>query len=110
MADFGAFVELEPGIEGLAHASTFAATGRAGEWKKSVAVGLTGAFEILSIDPAQKRIGVALVDEGSSRAAAATATQDAIVTGAIDAATPDAEPTPSMGSIADKLRGALGKQ
>ena len=25
VAEFGAFVELEPGIEGLAHASTFAA-------------------------------------------------------------------------------------
>jgi small subunit ribosomal protein S1 len=95
VADFGAFVELEPGIEGLAHASTFAPTGRTGEWAKSVAVGLTGAFEILSIDPAQKRIGVALVDEGSalsasslqrdrsSPAVGATATQDAIVPGAI---------------------------
>ena len=39
VADFGAFVELEPGIEGLAHASTFAPTGRAGGWAKSVAVG-----------------------------------------------------------------------
>ena len=79
VAEFGAFVELEPGIEGLAHASTFAPTGRAGGWAKSVAVGLTGAFEILSIDTAQKRIGVALVDEGSSRAAGATSPQGAIV-------------------------------
>jgi small subunit ribosomal protein S1 len=81
--DFGAFVELEPGIEGLAHASTFAPTGRSGEWAKSVAVGSTGAFEIVSIDAAQKRIGVALVDEGSSRAAGATSPQGAIVPGAI---------------------------
>ena len=73
VAEFGAFVELEPGIEGLAHASTFAPTGRAGGWAKSVAVGTTGAFEILSVDPAQKRIGVALVDEGSLRGLAASA-------------------------------------
>ena len=72
VAEFGAFVELEPGIEGLAHASTFPPTGRAGGWAKSVAVGTTAAFEILSIDLAQKRIGVALVEEGSSRAAGAT--------------------------------------
>lgn len=202
VADFGAFVELEPGIEGLAHASTFAPTGRTGEWAKSVTVGTTGAFEILSIDTAQKRIGVALVDEGSafaasplqrdrsSRAAGATSTQDAIVPGAIVtgkverhekfgvlvflspgrtglmpfaetgvdrdmdmrkafpigsdvqvvvlevdpanrrirlskkavaeqreqaelreyAARPDAEPTASLGSMADKLRGALGRR
>ncbi len=83
IAEFGAFVELEPGIEGLAHASTFAPTGRAGGWAKSVAVGMTGAFEILSIDPAQKRIGIALVDEGSSRAAGATSPQDAFAVGAI---------------------------
>ncbi len=86
VADFGAFVELEPGIEGLAHASTFAPTGRAGGWAKSVAVGSTGAFEILSIDSAQKRIGVALVDEGSSRAASAQGTivPGAIVTGKVE--------------------------
>jgi small subunit ribosomal protein S1 len=83
VADFGAFVELEPGIEGLAHASTFAPTGRTGEWAKSVAVGVTGAFEILSIDIAQKRIGIALVDEGSSRAAGAAPSKGAIVPGAI---------------------------
>ena len=86
VADFGAFVELEPGIEGLAHASTFAPTGRSGGWAKSVAVGSTGAFEILSIDSAQKRIGVALVDEGSSRAASAQGTivPGAIVTGKVE--------------------------
>jgi small subunit ribosomal protein S1 len=83
VADFGAFVELEPGVEALAHASTFAPTGRAGGWAKSVAAGMTGAFEILTIDTAQKRIGVAMVEEGSSRAAGATAPQDAIVPGAI---------------------------
>jgi small subunit ribosomal protein S1 len=190
VADFGAFVELEPGIEGLAHASTFAPTGRSGGWAKSVTAGLTGAFEILSIDIAQKRIGVALVDEGSSRAQGATSAEGtlvpgAIVTGKVErhekfgvfvflspgrtglmpfaetgvdrdsdmlkafpigsevevvvlevdpagrrirlskkavaeqreqaelreyAARPDAAPEESMGSIADKLRGALGKR
>lgn len=81
--DFGAFVDLEPGIEGLAHASTFAPTGRHGGWSKSVAAGLTGAFEILSVDTAQKRIGVALIEEGSSRAAGATPSPDALAPGAI---------------------------
>ena len=83
IAEFGAFVELEPGIEGMAHASTFAPTGRSGGWTKSVAVGQAGAFEILSIDAAQKRIGLALVDEGSSRAAGATPAPGALTAGAI---------------------------
>lgn len=83
VADFGAFVELEPGIEGLAHASTFAPTGRPGGWATSIAPGTTGAFEILSVDTVQKRIGVALVEEGTSRAAEATSPQGALVPGAI---------------------------
>ena len=84
LAEFGAFVELEPGIEALAHASTFPPTGQSGAWAKSVPVGTTASFEILNIDLAQKRIGVALVEEGSSRAAAgATATQGALAPGAI---------------------------
>jgi len=83
VAEFGAFVELQPGIEGLAHASTFPPTGRPGDWAKAVPVGATAAFEILSIDLAQKRIGVALVEQGSSRAAGATASQGALASGTI---------------------------
>ena len=71
VTEFGAFVELEPGVEGLAHLSTFAPTGRAQGWKASVTPGMTGPFEILSVDLEKKRIGVALVPEGSSRAAGA---------------------------------------
>src|SRR4029078_8061323 len=59
VAEFGAFVELAPGIEGLAHASTFPPTGRPGGWTKSVPIGLTAPFEILSIDPEKRRIGAA---------------------------------------------------
>ena len=93
LAEFGAFVELEPGIEGLVHVSTFAPTGRSdgapaararivrsaerrsvsergwgpashGEWSAMVAPGTTGAFEILSIDLEKKRISLALVTGG----------------------------------------------
>jgi small subunit ribosomal protein S1 len=72
VTDFGAFVELEPGIEALAHSSTFAPTGRSGGWSRQVAVGMTGTFEILSIDAGKKRIGVALLPEGSARAGRAS--------------------------------------
>ena len=67
VADFGAFVELEPGIEGLAHASTFAPTGRLGagrnRWPSARPRRSRSQYR-----SAQKRIGVALVEEGSSRA------------------------------------------
>ena len=96
VADFGAFVELEPGIEALAHASTFVATGRTGEWAKSVPVGTTGTFEILSIDPAQKRIGVRLVDEALSGADVREYAE-----------MQDAAPASPLGSMAENLRNAL---
>jgi small subunit ribosomal protein S1 len=92
LAEFGAFVELEPGVEGLAHASTFAPTGRSeggpaarasrGEWSTMVVAGMTGAFEILSIDLEKKRIGVALLPEGSARAGGTASSQPEIVPGA----------------------------
>ena len=110
VADFGAFVELEPGIEGLAHASTFAPTGRAGGgWAKAVFAGFTGAFEIVTIDTAQKRIGLALVEEGTSRAASATSPSGDVVPAKTvpDVATPEAAPTTAFGSMADRLRDAL---
>jgi small subunit ribosomal protein S1 len=83
LADFGAFVELAPGIEGLAHASTFPPTGRHGGWAEGVPIGTIAAFEVLSVDPAQKRIGLALVEAGSSRAAGATASGDGLAPGTI---------------------------
>jgi small subunit ribosomal protein S1 len=82
LAEFGAFVELEPGIEGLAHASTFAPTGRSRGWSSQVPAGMTGTFEILNIDLEKKRIGVALLPEGSARAGAARPSASEIVPGA----------------------------
>jgi len=81
IAEFGAFVELEPGIEALAHASTFAPT-LSGGWSSQVAPGMTGTFEILSIDLNQKRIGVALIAEDSAPVKAAAISRPGIVPGA----------------------------
>ncbi len=81
VAEFGAFVELEPGIEALAHVSTFAPT-VSGSWSSQVAPGMTGTFEILSIDLEQKRIGVALVVEGSGPPKGTAGVRPGIVPGA----------------------------
>ena len=82
VAEFGAFVELEPGVEALAHASTFMPTGRSGGWAAQVAPGVTGTFEILAVDPEQKRICVAMVQEAWTRAEGATGARPGIVPGA----------------------------
>ena len=108
LADFGAFVELEPGVEGLAHATTFPPTGRPDGWKKSVSSGMMASFEILSIDPEKKRIGLALVQDGATYAgkkaieSAAEADDLREYTSRADAAS-----SGSFGSLADQLRGAL---
>ena len=116
LAEFGAFVELEPGVEGLAHASTFAPTGSSGDWSQLVAVEMTAAFEILSIDLEKKRIGVALVPEGSARASGSAASHSARVPGAHAQEADEIRQyterenvasAEGFGSLADKLRGAL---
>ena len=99
VAEFGAFIELEPCIEALAHVSTFPPTGRSGDWAKALTVGSAVPFEIRSIDAVQKRIGVAVVEEGSSRAELREYAERSEADG----------PSESMGSIADKLRDALNK-
>jgi small subunit ribosomal protein S1 len=106
VADFGAFVELEPGIEALAHASTFPASGRRETWSTMAAPGTTALFEIVSIDVPRKRIGVAPVPEGSARARA----HEAALAGEQPAHTSEKTPESGQGfgSLADKLRGALG--
>ena len=96
VTEFGAFVELAPGIEALAHVSTFAPTGRSDDWKTSVKVGLAVAVEILSIDLEKKRIGVAVVPSDLG--------QDDVR----EYAERETEASSQrFGSLADKLQGAL---
>jgi small subunit ribosomal protein S1 len=98
VTDFGAFVELEPGVEGLAHVSTFAPAGHSKGWSGAVAVGMTAAFEILSLDLEKKRIGLALVEERSAREAEDVREHTE---------TTDAAASEGFGSMAEQLRGAL---
>jgi small subunit ribosomal protein S1 len=88
LAEFGAFVELQPGVEALAHVSTFPPTAKRGAWKESVRPGASVAVEILSFDAERKRIGVAVLEEGSVRArgagaadAGAESPEDAVASG-----------------------------
>jgi len=104
VAEFGAFVELEPGIEGLVHASTFPPTGRRRGWADAVPPGTTAAFEIVSVDIPQKRIGLTLVEEGSSRSAVDRAGETD------EPAKPHDEQKGALGSLGDKLRDALQRR
>jgi small subunit ribosomal protein S1 len=112
LADFGAFVELEPGVEGLAHASTFPPTGQPNGWKRSISIGREARFEILTIDSEKKRIGLALVPEGASRAGVSQkAIDDAAESEELREYNSRADESPgSFGSLADQLRGALSRR
>jgi small subunit ribosomal protein S1 len=106
IADFGAFVELEPGVEALAHFSTFAPTGRADAWAKSIAVGQIAQFEILAIDAEKKRIGVGMVQDGAE-------VRDGKRVDEVKEYRERQDVAPAatgFGSLADKLRGALKQE
>jgi len=95
VAHFGAFVELEPGIEALAHVSSFTAAGKQDAWKATVPAGTAVTVEILSIDLERKRIGVAVREAGAEREAHEYKEHL------------NPAPFEGFGSLADKLRAAM---
>ncbi|MEZ6062594.1 MAG: S1 RNA-binding domain-containing protein [Planctomycetaceae bacterium] len=59
IADFGAFVELEPGIEGMVHISELAWR-RVGSVKEVLSEGETHDFKVIEVDPKRKRVSLSL--------------------------------------------------
>ena len=60
LADYGAFVELERGVEGLVHVSEMSWTQRIKHPSKVMAVGDNVEAQVLSVDPAAKRISLGI--------------------------------------------------
>jgi len=60
LADFGAFVSLEPGVDGLVHISALGAGRRVGHPKEVVAVGDEVEVEVLAVDPGKRRISLSM--------------------------------------------------
>ncbi len=60
VTDYGAFVELEKGIEGLIHVSEMSWTKRAVHPSKVVAVGSQVEVQVLGVDEANRRISLGL--------------------------------------------------
>jgi small subunit ribosomal protein S1 len=58
LADYGAFVELERGVEGLVHVSEMSWTQRIKHPSKVMAVGDLVDAQVLAVDPAAKRISL----------------------------------------------------
>jgi small subunit ribosomal protein S1 len=100
IADFGVFVELDNEFTGLV---PLAETGldRNADVRKAIAIGSSMDVVVLEIDAASRRIRL-------SKKAVAEQQERAEVQEY--AARPDATPTASVGSLADKLRDALNRQ
>jgi small subunit ribosomal protein S1 len=105
LAEFGAFVELEPGIEGLAHVSTFAPEGQAGsvsrqDLRRMFPVGHEIEVVVQDVDAEHRRISLSVKAVAAAREAEEVREYSERRLG-------DAE-AENLGSLADKLRGALG--
>ena len=62
LADFGAFVEIAPGVDGLVHVSEMSYTQRVNKPSDFVSEGQQVAVKIKSIDPDKRRIGLSMKD------------------------------------------------
>ncbi|MBC7909830.1 MAG: 30S ribosomal protein S1 [Pyrinomonadaceae bacterium] len=60
VADYGAFIELESGVEGLVHVSEMSWSKRVKHPSKLVNVGDTVDVEVLSVDPKARRISLGM--------------------------------------------------
>lgn len=63
LESFGAFVELEPGVEGLLHVSELGRGRRISHPREVLEEGQTLGVRVLSLDPEKRRIGLQPVDE-----------------------------------------------
>ncbi len=66
LAPYGAFVEVAPGVEGLAHVSQLA-PGGADRPRQACRVGQEVKARVVSIEPERRRLGLSLLDERGDR-------------------------------------------
>jgi len=91
---YGAFVEIAPGVEGLVHISEMGAGERLSSARKAVSLGQTVEVTVLSVDPEQRRISLSM--DAAERAAQAADEREALATYGQDKA--------SLGTFADLLK------
>ena len=91
---FGAFVEIEPGIDGLVHVSRMALGRRVVHPRDVVAIGDEVEVSVISLDVKERRIGLSLVEAAQQEAAA----QEREAMAAVQASEPQ-----SLGTLGDLL-------
>ena len=99
---FGAFIELAPGVDGLAHISELVAERRISHPQEVLSVGDRVLVKVLSIDPEKRRIGLSLKTEE-----AGPAVEEVDATPPVEAY---AKPKQGYGTLGDILKESLNKQ
>jgi len=97
VADFGVFLELEPGVEGLIPASE-TGVGRDGDLKKAFPIGSDAQVVVVDVDAAARRIRLSVTGVQKMREADEVREYTE---------REESKPSESFGSMADKLRDAL---
>jgi len=62
LEQFGAFVEVAPGVDGLVHVSRLALDRRVSHPRQIVSIGDTVDVTVVEVDPAKRRIGLSMVE------------------------------------------------
>jgi len=65
---FGAFIEIAPGLEGLAHISELGAGRRINHPREVLTLGQDVDVRVLGVDPAKRRVSLSLQEPGAERA------------------------------------------
>src|SRR5256886_14728300 len=60
LTDYGAFIELEPGVEGLVHVSVMSWTHEVRHPSRVVSIGDQGEAAVLNVDPASRKISLGM--------------------------------------------------
>jgi len=71
LEQFGAFVELAPGLDGLVHVSRMALDRRVSHPRQIVSIGDPVEVTIVEVDPAKRRIGLSMVERAKQAKEAA---------------------------------------
>ncbi|HMK35616.1 MAG TPA: 30S ribosomal protein S1 [Desulfomonilaceae bacterium] len=86
LMNFGAFVELEPGVEGLIHISNLGMGRRINHPREALAEGDRTTVRVISVDPESRRIGLELKHSVEGEAEPQTEIQEGdVLFGTVDA-------------------------
>ncbi|KAA6187418.1 S1 RNA-binding domain-containing protein [Thiohalocapsa marina] len=99
---FGAFVELEPGVEGMVHISELGAGRRVDHPDEVVSTGQSVQATVLAVEPERRRIGLSLDPDSAPVDAAAFAAGPS-------AARQDDAAGPGRGTFGDLLQAQIGR-